>query len=384
MVDGALLPSWAAFVAAVAYVWYAVNAMCRRLGRMKRAMGSPSGPLICALALALATQAGPCCAARRARLPACAGGRRSFTQQLRGRLQKWHSGRVPWQSLVNDKLFGAAFAEAYGVATPDLVGIFAGTSAPAGAAPPGAHTVVKPLTGHSSRGMSLLRNGTFDILKGREVTWKQVQAKLVKSWDKMRTKPADRWTIVERMVMPVGGERELYKRGPAEDLKFFTLGDGEVRFVLFIEKQTGGRECKRPFSSEWELLKDVFRNVEKHGVGCEKAPEPRGYDQLLSTAQKLSRALGVFYRVDLFNSPEGPVLGEFTPWPNNGYEIYTSEFDCSIGKAWRGVEGANDAAKQAAQMPKVLANWTALNISERAGVLMRLQEQRRAAQGGNG
>ena len=46
--------------------------------------------------------------------------------------------------------------------------------------------------------------------------------------------------------------------------------------------------------------------------------QPDNFDELMAVAERLGQEVGAFCRVDLFNAPSGPVLGEITTLPANG------------------------------------------------------------------
>lgn len=67
-------------------------------------------------------------------------------------------------------------------------------------------------------------------------------------------------------------------------------------------------------------------------------PLPAGWSQLLAAAETISIAAGIpFVRVDLYATPQGPVLGELTPGPG-GRQTYSLDHDAQLGAAWNNAE----------------------------------------------
>lgn len=56
----------------------------------------------------------------------------------------------------------------------------------------------------------------------------------------------------------------------------------------------------------------------KHWPEAPHTPPPPGWERLIGMAEALSRALPWLLRLDFYLTPEGPVFGEFTTYPNAG------------------------------------------------------------------
>ena len=61
--------------------------------------------------------------------------------------------------------------------------------------------------------------------------------------------------------------------------------------------------------------------------------KPAGYDVLLDTVDRLAQALGINMRIDFYLTAHGPVLGEFTPFPDQGL-YYTETGEQALSQMW--------------------------------------------------
>ncbi|MGQ7788289.1 ATP-grasp fold amidoligase family protein [Nesterenkonia sp. K-15-9-6] len=128
---------------------------------------------------------------------------------------------------------------------------------------------------------------------------------------------------------PQGAEVRL-----PEDIKVYTAY-GEIMQVLVmrthgVKVMNRSRFTRRYFDAEARPLGEVL-------PGRPEDPEitaPEGWEDLMEAARRLSIAVGLpFVRVDLYSTPDGPVLGELTPMPG-GVQEYRLNHDLRLGAAW--------------------------------------------------
>lgn len=255
-----------------------------------------------------------------------------FAQQLKHRNRVWRNvTSKPWQSLVNNKLTGYLFADALGVPRPE---VFACPKRPEDI-PQDLDTlasvVVKPLPGANSVGVFLLRSG-MDLLTGKSTT----RADVVKSLVKLGPKKVQS-IMVEELLVP----EDLSLQAPP-DLKFHMMGS-RVAFIQFIHR--GSRhhadQCHSFFDEHWNHIdRDIRINLARSQ--CETPPPaPAQLETLVALVRRMGAALGMYMRIDMFVTPRGPVLGEFTPWPDLGAKssMWSAYSDCITSRMWTGDEG---------------------------------------------
>jgi hypothetical protein len=112
------------------------------------------------------------------------------------------------------------------------------------------------------------------------------------------------------------------------DYKFWVL-DGEVRLIQ-ADFARFTRHTRRFFDPSWRPLDLKL----KYPVGDRIAPRPPHLDEMLSAAARLADDFR-FVRVDLYDTPERPVFGEITFWPEAGLcRFEPSSFDSALGAEW--------------------------------------------------
>ncbi len=133
-----------------------------------------------------------------------------------------------------------------------------------------------------------------------------------------------------------------------DDVKFYMFF-GQVGHVLLRRADKHGRTSTaryRYLSADGEDLGALTTDR----VVDPAIPVPDSLPQMLEAARRLSLATRLpFVRVDLYETPEGPVFGEFTPAPG-GSQVYTAEHDRFLGQLWEDAQTRLDI-EVAAGMP---------------------------------
>jgi hypothetical protein len=234
---------------------------------------------------------------------------------------------------VNPKLEGRAFANRLGVRAPALL---------AGPAPIrdldldalSDHFVIKPVSGHSSRGVFLLHRVGPDryrsLLDESQIFSRAELLDRYAQWQ-------DNGSIPESVFV----ELLLYD-GPAEsprapiDYRFFCFF-GEVGFVMARDghgTRAGRRVRFRFFDDRWDDLGTVRLDVRNDSA----IPVPRQAESLVEAARLLSAAIPrPMVRIDLFDADDAAYFGEVTPFPGGNFAM-ADEYDRRFGEQWERAE----------------------------------------------
>ena len=139
-----------------------------------------------------------------------------------------------------------------------------------------------------------------------------------------RTRPVpDKW-ISEELIL-----EDRAARVPARDVKFFCFY-GEVLFVLEVVRR--GRNSLYSYT-----LPDGAPIRPKTSDYTYFDGAPASQDGLNLATHISQNIPHPFMRIDMLNSEDGLVFGEFTPRPGTFHQ-YTSEWDRRMGEAWARAE----------------------------------------------
>jgi hypothetical protein len=121
------------------------------------------------------------------------------------------------------------------------------------------------------------------------------------------------------------------------DLKFFCF-DGRVAMVA-VHLSRFSDHTVAFYDPSWRKLSVTVPG----NPPVPDVPEPENLADLLDHATRLSAGFD-FIRVDLYNTPRGVYLGEFTPYPASGWVVFEpATFDRTLGELWTlPVAGRND------------------------------------------
>lgn len=166
--------------------------------------------------------------------------------------------------------------------------------------------VAKPDGLASAKGVFAVSNDV-NVFTGKPIT----RDRIVENWRKLAAETGRIDTyIVEEFVAD--------RFAPAADAipldyKFYVFG-GTAGFLEVFDRNYPA-PARSPYSITWRPLPlplEIGRTV---GTSMR---QPDNLDELIEVAERLGREFGAFCRVDLFNGPNGPVLGEVTVLPANG------------------------------------------------------------------
>lgn len=236
-----------------------------------------------------------------------------------------------WQ--VNPKLDGREWAAQLGIRVPELL---------AGPTPIGDldvdalpdHFVIKPVTGHSSRGVFLLhRTGPDQYRSLLDRSECYSRSELVARYAQW----LDKGSIPESVIV----ERLLFDGTPDDprppiDFRFFCFY-GEVGFVMARDghgTRAGSRVRFRFFDDAWEDLGQVRLDVKNDP----SISVPRQAEAMIDTARLLSAAIPrPMVRIDLFDADDAVYFGEVTPFPGGNFAM-AAEPDRRFGEQWERAE----------------------------------------------
>ena len=228
-------------------------------------------------------------------------------------------------SQIPHKLRNYHLAGSHGVRTPEVLAVWSSLEEIDLSSMP-EEFVLKADGGAGGISVFLLRRGpagSFESLDGsHQITLEEIKARLTELGPRRARPPF----FAERVL------RVHASAGPIpEDVKIYTVY-GEVLQVLLRRVGTHGDRSSiryRYLTEDREDLgqADRFRTMD-HAL-----PVPAGFDEMTHIARHLSRAVGVpFCRVDLYDTPEGPTLGEITRAPG-GDHFYSKRHDRQMGAA---------------------------------------------------
>lgn len=254
-------------------------------------------------------------------------------QRRRAQILREEHGLLEPVQEADAKLAGREFAARAGVRVPALIaGPVPIADLDLDALPD--HFVLKPVGGHSSRGVFLMHRVAADryesLLDQNEAFGR---ADLLHRYDQWLSKGSIPETvIVEQFVYDGPAERPV---API-DWRFFCFY-GEVGFVMARNGngyRAGSRVRFRFFDDRWDDLGVVRLDV-RHDS---EIAAPRQADAMMAAAQRLSASIPrPMVRIDLYDSDDGVYFGEVTPFPGGNFTM-SEQYDRRFGEQWERAE----------------------------------------------
>lgn len=273
---------------------------------------------------------------------------KTFTDHMKELIERREAAeeRDPIWKFAGNKIAIRGLAWAVDVNLPELWGLFGAEWCEE---PPWSGCVIKPTSASNSRGVLPLER--------RARGWRSMMGDGIRSWKEWR-----QWSLAERArheeldVEPYGDEwlcEELVTRRGVSgarllpyDWKCYCLG-GRVAWINQIDK-TSSRNARSYRTRHWwrmpEGLIPAAKRIIEQPREAAHLPRPRKEEDLLRTADRVSSALlertdSLFVRVDLYECDHrGIVLGEITPHPSGGNEVYEPAADRILGRLWSNLE----------------------------------------------
>jgi hypothetical protein len=259
----------------------------------------------------------------------------SFKRKLDEAIREWRHGTEAYAFrdaiwTLDDKLAAYAFVAERGIAHPEVFGTYEAPTAVDWSATPD-RFVLKCVEGASGRGVfPLVRQesgGFVDVLRGGDVTPQEVIDQL----ESLHAEGHVGYPLIAEALLgeTVGGRPQL-----PDDWKLYSFF-GEVELIMLKRPVPGSRQARyRFFDGAWRDAGPVRYRLDVDPT----LPMARHPDQLVDTAARLSRDVEwPFVRIDLYDTAEGVVFGEFTFLPG-GAQLYPEDIDRRLGAAWEDAE----------------------------------------------
>lgn len=163
--------------------------------------------------------------------------------------------------------------------------------------------VIRPTIGHGSKGVFIMKDG-LNLFDQKRYTTEQICEQLQAELDKHLALEF----LFEEFVRTESGEYEI-----PNDFKFLCF-NGEVASVAVIDRISPKVGYSYFYDEHWNKMERLHHLY----PGKDEPAKPKCFDQMLEQAKILSKAYGIFVRIDFFASDKGAVFCEFTPTPAMG------------------------------------------------------------------
>ncbi|MGN7202816.1 ATP-grasp fold amidoligase family protein [Pedobacter sp. SAFR-022] len=163
--------------------------------------------------------------------------------------------------------------------------------------------VIRPTIGHGSKGVFIMNDG-LNLFDQKRYTTEQICEQLQAELDKHMALEF----LFEEFVRTESGEYEI-----PNDFKFLCF-NGEVASVAVIDRISPKVGYSYFYDEHWNKMERLHHLY----PGKDEPAKPKCFDQMLEQAKILSKAYGIFVRIDFFASDKGAVFCEFTPTPAMG------------------------------------------------------------------
>ncbi len=234
-------------------------------------------------------------------------GVKTFEQLMTDRRHEWfESGNHSfWQSRLEKKDAMHAFARENLVEIPRQIAHFSDPEELLQLDLPQRY-VAKPDGLASAKGVFAVSRGV-NVFTGKPIS----PDRIVANWQKLasETDRVDMYIVEEFVADRFAPEANVIPL----DYKFYVFR-GIAGFLEVFDRNYPG-PSRRPYSVTWRPLPHPLELGRTLGNAMR---EPDNLSEMISVAERLGSEVGAFCRVDLFNTPRGPVLGEITILPANG------------------------------------------------------------------
>ena len=232
-------------------------------------------------------------------------------------LEKWKDVEN-WRYKLDDKYNAREFVKKFGCSLPELyyhgndVEEIDFNSLPK-------DFVVKPNRASSARGVYVIRNG-INAFDGITYDHSRLKEEL-KSY---LSKNPHKNIMIEEYVLDERNDKTI-----PDDYKVFTF-NGHIACVQLIQRFSKQEVYFNFYDEQWNELPPIKLEAK---VGKPQSA-PACLPQILEQAKTLSKAYGIFVRLDFYATKKGAVFGEFTPtpakytkWSDYGVKLLTSYWD---------------------------------------------------------
>lgn len=216
--------------------------------------------------------------------------------------EEW-KGSANWQRLISNKFNSREFAKKLGCRVPFLYWKGKDFNSINFDVLPDNY-VIKPTLGKSSNFVFLMK-GNFNLFDGKTYSREEIISKL----NAVHTKQPEAEFMIEEFLATEEGEFRIHN-----DYKFYMF-NGKVACIRLINRKGAHEGTNRYYNENWQPIPSLKKT--KYG-DASLQPPPACLAEMIAFAKTLSKALGIFIRVDLYATREGAVFGEFAPTPSHG------------------------------------------------------------------
>lgn len=217
-------------------------------------------------------------------------------------LHKWQYSKN-WQRVLSNKHNSREFAKKYECRVPKLywegkdIASIKFENLPE-------RYVIKPAIGTCSKGVFLMF-GEENLFDEKKYSSSQIIASL-KSAQEI---DPNLEFIIEEFLRNEQGEYTI-----PDDYKIYTF-NGQIACIRVINRQGRQKGTGRYYDENWNLIPSL--KTSKYIEGKYQDP-PACLVEMIKSARKLSKACGIFIRIDFYATIEGAVFGEFATTPSHG------------------------------------------------------------------
>ena len=252
----------------------------------------------------------------------------SLVDRFKQRSQDWskHAAAGTQLAMIKNafgsKLSTRSWLAKRGVRLPELY--WEGTSIPPSVMhklPP--RFVLKPSNSHSCKGV-ILFDGGLNLLTREPVSLAELPDIVARLQDLHRLPPQTHW-IIEELIADADDRCPVPR-----DFKVFCAG-GHAFLNFVIDRNAPYAMWTNSWNTrDWRRIEDRMNVFLEYGPTHAR---PGQLETLLETSDALARELGVFVRIDWYVSAQGPVFGEFSPFPTWG-RGYTALGERTLSQMW--------------------------------------------------
>lgn len=163
--------------------------------------------------------------------------------------------------------------------------------------------VIRPTIGHGSKGVYIMDDG-LNHFDQKRYTPDQILERLQQALDKN----PDLEFLFEEFVQTEDGRYTI-----PNDFKFLCF-NGVVASIAVIDRVSPKVGYSYFYDEQWNKMKRLHHLY----PGRDEPAKPACFDDMLEQAKTLSKAYGIFVRIDFFATSKGAVFCEFTPTPAKG------------------------------------------------------------------
>ena len=173
--------------------------------------------------------------------------------------------------------------------------------------------VVKPANAHSCKGVILFDRGR-DLMARSPVSLAELPSAVEQARATDNLPPQTSW-LIEELIADVD-ERYRIPR----DFKIFVAGGHSFLFYVTDRNCPRALWSRSFFTRDWKRIQSPLIGAREDGPNFAR---PARLAELLAASDMMARELGIFIRLDFYLTAQGPVFGEFTPFPNHGLDNTT-------------------------------------------------------------